>query len=481
MTDKPNDKKKMNDEIVFRIMKLEHLVKDIEDEVITFTHPSCFDDVKEAKDENALFVQCWTKSPETPAMWEIYAPNKQGIMIKQDIAFFNKYNDVNKDLVAEEKLFKSDTFSSEWRKIGYDYKDDPQNNNSIDPREQLFHKRKEYIYEQETRWVVDLRNLSWNPTYKEVGGKYERYPKIIITFSDGCYNRLLQLPFSKLKWSTLISEIIIDPRADDNFFRYATDLLKAKIQNPNLKIKRSTFWGKSDKLKETTNSEILQLYYYSEGRGDLVIQNLRDNTNENLKLRLLALHDLFLFSNQIAIDNNHLINEEEFKIMLKQKGGDVKLYLISYIILLTMSSILKVPIILTLKNITPLQSEILVKQMFFLVGTFLSNEHLISSSENKDFINGITKFWQSEKTRICNTYFNDWKTIYLELQVKINNPLASIRIDKSEMTKKNYSLFLENNLAHASFADIFITLDLKRFFKTITQPYFDSLKEEPKP
>ena len=44
-------------ETIYRIMKLEHLIDDIENEVITFTHPSSFDDATEYKDEDALFIK----------------------------------------------------------------------------------------------------------------------------------------------------------------------------------------------------------------------------------------------------------------------------------------------------------------------------------------------------------------------------------------------------------------------------------------
>ena len=259
MTDKPNDNKK-NDEIAYRIMKLEHLISDIENEVITFTHPSSFDDVKESKNDGALFVQCWTRSPETPAMWEVFAPDKQGIMIKQNRTTFDKWSKVMNISTVEERFFKHSTLNSYWRNIDYDY--DPENNDTLTQLEQLFHKRKEYNYEEETRWVIDLRNNSWTPSYKKNGNSYVKYPKMINKYVDGRYIRLLQLPFSKVEWSTIISEIIIDPRADDLFFRYATDLLNACITVTEVDIRRSTFWGKSSELKETTNSEILQLYYY---------------------------------------------------------------------------------------------------------------------------------------------------------------------------------------------------------------------------
>ena len=113
-------------EIVYRIMNLEHLIDDIKNEVITFAHPSCFEDVKESKDEGALFVQCWTRSPETPAMWEVFAPNKQGIMIKQDRAAFDRWSKVMSILTVKERFFKPSTFNSYWRNIDYDY--DTENN-----------------------------------------------------------------------------------------------------------------------------------------------------------------------------------------------------------------------------------------------------------------------------------------------------------------------------------------------------------------
>ena len=452
-------------EIVYRIMNLEHLIDDIKNEVITFAHPSCFEDVKESKDEGALFVQCWTRSPETPAMWEVFAPNKQGIMIKQDRAAFDRWSKVMSILTVKERFFKPSTFNSYWRNIDYDY--DTENNDTLTQLEQLFHKRKEYNYEEETRWVVDLSNLSWLPSYKKVGNSYIKYPKIINKYVNGRYIRLLQLPFSKIEWSTIISEIIIDPRADDHFFRYATDLLNACILVNEVDIKRSTFWEKSSELKETTNSEILQLYYYSKGREDLVIKNLRNNNStDDLKLRLFALHDLLLFDRIPPVYENNLLKENDLNVLLNEKSDNIEYYLMSYSILLAMYSVYRPNCFIINETTQHLQSQALVKQMFFLVGKALSHRDLIEKSQDANFINGIIKFWQREQRGIGNSYFEIWRTAYLNLDIQINNTTSSFSFNKQQSPPVSY-------------ADLTISLSTRTFLQTIMKPYFDSIKEEP--
>ena len=468
-------KKRLPMETVYRILKLEHLISDIENEVITFSHPSCFDDVTESKNDDALFAQCWTRKSETPAMWQVFAPDKQGIMIK-----FNpkKTTDSNKRIgkvFGKDVLFEPFQLNHHWRNIDYDYehyKENPQGS-----LEDLFHKREAYKYEEESRWVVDLRNHSWFPSYRKVGGTYKKFPKIISDYTDGCYKRFLQLPFSKQQWGALISEIIIDPRADKDFFRYATDLLKTTILSNDLIIKQSMFWGKGEELskneyeekqKKQNNSEILQLYYYSEGRKDLILHNLeKNNRKENLQLHLLALHDLLLFDDISKINNNILITEEEMNILLKEENKSFIPYLTSYSILVAMDTIRKTTIFnKELNDDNSIQAFRSVKQMFFLVNKFLFEIKLGDESQDDAFINKIISFWINQDYNTSKKYFNDWTKKYLDLPT--NKGVAGFENLKNSTLNSNYSLLV-------------LYSSINQFYKTITQPYFDSLKEEPKP
>ena len=477
LTGKNDDysKKRLPTETVYRIMKLEHLISDIKNEVITFTHPSCFDDVTESKDEDALFVQCWTRASETPAMWEVFAPDKQGIMIK-----FNPQKTIGNDkhivkVFGKNILFQPFQCNHDWRNMEYDYKPSEKERdekNPEDPLERLFHKREAYKYEEESRWVVDLRNHSWFPSCRNVGGQYEKFPKIISDYTNGCYKRFLQLPFSNYQWSLLISEIIIDPRADEDFFRYATDLLKATIIKHDLIIKQSTFWGNGEELskekyeekqKKQNSSEILQLYYYSEGRKDLIMHNLEiSNREENLQLYLLVLHDLLLFDNISKIDNDILIAEKEMIILLKEENKSFLLYLTSYSILVAMDIIRKTTIFnKELDDDNSKRAFQSVKQMFFLINKFLFDSHLGNGYQDDDFINEIISFWINQGSDTSKVYFNKWTKAYLELP--INN--SSTEFD-----------YLKNSTAIVDYSLIKQCLEIQKFHNTIIKPYFDSLK-----
>ncbi len=459
-------------ETVYRIMKLEHLIDDIENEVITFTHPSSFDDATEYKGEDALFIQCWTKSPETPAMWQVFAPDKQGIMIKFDPEETIIYNENLNKSVGLDFFFEPFQAKHDWRDIKYDYEYFIKNkmNKSQDTLELSFHKREAYYYEEESRWVVNLTNNSWLPSYRKVGARYEKYPKITSTYVNGVHKRFLQLPFTKDQWSSIISEIIIDPRADKDFLKYATDLLKATIIKHDLIIKQSTFWEKEkplSKLKtrnKKSNSEILQLYYYSEGRKDLIIKNLtRNKRKENIKLRLLALHDLLLLDDLTNIDYDIIMTEKEMDILLKWDNESIIPYIVSFSILVAMLSIRKSKN--SKPNLTFSDKQIfrLVKQMFFLVGSFLHNNAEIKLIKTSNFLSDIIHFWMVKNSTMSDTYFDEWRNIYLESQVKANREIR----------------FMNYNTIHSDCMHHTLYLETVTFYQTITQPYFDSLKEEP--
>ena len=447
---------------VYRIMKLEHLISDIDDEVITFTHPSCFHDVTESKEENALFAQCWTTEPATPAMWREYASDKQGIMIKFDCKPTDDDNKQNNST-----LFQPFFFNTHWHEIIYDYDIFKDSNDANDPLEQLFHKRKEYNNEKEYRWVADLRDLSWFPSYSKIGDKEMKFPKLISTYTDGCYKRFIQLPFSRYLWGNIISEIVIDPSADDNFFKYARDLLKAKIPNSSLKVTRSPFNNQKENLDDTTNSELQQLYNYSERQSGLTVEDLKmSNNNKNLKLYLFAIHDYLVFNSNQTIDKNYLIQEADITLLREEKSYGMFLYLTSYAVLETMMMIND--------HITGKNKEksyersipLLCQQMFEEIGRILNDEDIAEKTKDTHFINNITDFWINNNTDTSKHYYAQWINVFFKSQSNIHT--FGIKPE-------------DNNHELQRYRKTMTTKIIRDFYNTITQPYFDSLKEEPKP
>lgn len=130
--------------------------------------------------EEDLFGQCWSLDRESDALWRIYSPNKEGIVIKTTAQNFQLYKDIKFGVLAPIVYYKNlvETLielndSGQYRRYTGG-----------------FLKREEFKYEQEARLLV-LNNE------KLLGSKHEGTSHIKFEVD----------PFS------FIEEIIIDPRA----------------------------------------------------------------------------------------------------------------------------------------------------------------------------------------------------------------------------------------------------------------------------
>lgn len=450
-----DDKNKLPTTTVYRIIKLEHLVNDIKNEIITFAHSTTFDDVKESQKDNAFFIQCWTKEKESPMMWELYSKDKMGIMIKFDVEYFNNFD------IGLGNSFKPFMFDSYWRDITYEDKNIE--NENIEDLKYLFYKRKGYSYEDECRWVIDLRKASWFPIIKVINNKSERYPKIVTSYSDGKYKRLVQIPFKYDYWDRIISEIIIDPRANDDYFRYAKELLTVTFREKK-DIRRSNFWGNDEQIKDSNSDEITQLYYFSKGRFDLIINNLGNkNDIEALKMWLFYRHESLLPGDFNTPYLKIIIDDSKIDILLNENDMTINFYITSYLIM----HVIKVMYTATVWSHNHLFYEDmykLVEKMFTLMNDFLLYEFKIEKDITPDFINKIIKFWEKEGGQRILFYYNYWKETYLICQeniITMNTDISSLNI----ICPKNTQERLLSN-------------EIYNFIKIICQSSAESIKDK---
>lgn len=412
---------------LYRITRLEHLIDDLDNEVITFSHPTVFEDVKEYKELDSYFVQCWSKTYESPMMWGQYAKDHLGIMIKFDAEKYRyEYNILAQSL--KDYTFKPFPFDTYWRDIEYDYEEFEKNENN-DNLEYLFHKRKGYEYEYECRWVVDLNKNNYL-LIKNENNKEVIYPKIVSTFNNGKYYRFVKLPFKIDIWNLLISEIIIDPNANDDYFEYVYDQLSIRIK---AKIKRSNFNGKSENLNINNRAGLKKLYYLS---NDININTIEEDLNpisnsEDIKPYILLKHRKAL-QNSIEFQTLDAVIIDK---ILTSEDIISKFHLISYLILTTLKRICFQGDFIddeSKNNTINFCSErflIIINFSYDLIFEDIYNrsdkktldKHRKIFNDNKNIIKEICIFLLSNKN-IAMDYFYYWKNLYIEsLQTHLYN------------------------------------------------------------
>ena len=335
---------------VYRIFNLEYLLNDIDNETMTFSHPSSFDDIMEYKELDLLFVQSWSSGKDLPAMWEIYSKNKDCIMVKFDPNYFTS----KLPKFFSDDSFKPFPFPSYWRDIEYDLEEFEKEDS--DPLEYLFHKRSGYNYEQECRWVIDLRNHDWLPSTKNKNDKIEVYPKIIPHYSEGKYRRFIKVPFSKDAWKNFIHEIIIDPRANDDYFQYVKESFYHRmdifIDKKHPIIIRSSFEGKSETIDDThLSSDIIKLSLFSQenySKLDTIFESQKEISAYEMKLWLFYRHQVLLQYKNFSTPLNGFTSSLGYQIynelfdMQKDKdltGSIIRVYIISSLLLISLQYI----------------------------------------------------------------------------------------------------------------------------------------------
>lgn len=424
---------------LYRITKLEHLIDDLDNEVITFSHPTVFEDVKEYKELDSYFVQCWSKTYESPMMWGQYSKDHLGIMIKFDA---EKYREPIMPEESNDGIFKPFPFDSYWRDMEYDYEEFVKNENN-NKLEYLFHKRKGYEYENESRWVVDLNKNNYL-LIKNENNKKVIYPKIVSTFNNGKYYRFVKLPFKIDTWNLLISEIIIDPNANDDYFEYVYDQLSIRIK---AEIKRSSFNGKSEKLNINNMAGLKKLYYLSNNVNINAIEKELNpiSNSEDIKPYILLKHRKALENSIEFINLNKEIEviKEIMDQILTFEDLILKFHLISYLILTTLKRIYFSgqftdeesrnnainSYSINFLIIINFSYDLISEDPYSVYNKKIFDKDRKMVNENKNIIKEICIFLLLNK-KIAIDYFNHWKNLYL---TSLQNNLYNLECDLSAL------------------------------------------------
>lgn len=173
---------------------------------------------------DSLYGQCWTMKKETDALWRIYSPTKQAVIIKTKISKLAK-------ALSDSEALLDDRFDT-WRKaiapVEYFSKNKIQNvirqyltlalpdpNIAFDS---LFIKRSEFRHEHEVRIIIQKKGQPEDDYYKNGERKFVKLP---------------------IDPNDFIEEILLDPRINEsqkelysNIFRSAG--YNGKINKSNL-------------------------------------------------------------------------------------------------------------------------------------------------------------------------------------------------------------------------------------------------------
>lgn len=130
--------------------------------------------------------QCWTYERDSDAMWRIYSPDRQGIMIETRVDCFSGIQDLRDPVLAKVLYYSKDNYIEKRKQIS--------ENESYLFAGDMALKREAFKHENEVRLLVCLQ------AYKEIENPFE------ISYKDFVFDP-----------SVFIKSITFDPRADDWF------------------------------------------------------------------------------------------------------------------------------------------------------------------------------------------------------------------------------------------------------------------------
>ncbi len=121
---------------LFRYMSLAQFLSIIENEELVLKKVTLWEDTWEALDKqipvkkengeltyanctlaDSVVGQCWTYEKDSDAMWRIYSPDKQGVMIETKAKNFKIIKDLRLALLAKVKYFNNNNFISKNKEI----------------------------------------------------------------------------------------------------------------------------------------------------------------------------------------------------------------------------------------------------------------------------------------------------------------------------------------------------------------------------
>lgn len=204
---------------ISRIFKAQHLLDDLKNNTITFSHPSSFDDIWELQNEHLFFIQCWGIN-QNNASWEIYDRDKTGLRVVIDCYAF----DVNYKILGnilphyELRYMKVDYTKSdeEIEKLHQDILNlNPNQDNKKQILEFLQYKKKYYEFENELRFILVL----------DTKRKYLKDIELQTKWNNSLNRNTRILKIKPFQWKNIIQYIEINPLTPKRYKEYITEQL----------------------------------------------------------------------------------------------------------------------------------------------------------------------------------------------------------------------------------------------------------------
>lgn len=149
--------------------------------------------------------QCWTYEKDSDAMWRIYSPDRQGVMIETTVEQFQNIQDLDRAVLAKVIYFNEENFIEKRMEL--------QSNKSYKFVNDMALKREAFKHENEVRLLMCLAKNKNIPNYKEISVlgiriEPERFIKSITfdpradqwfvdTMKQYCVSRGFQCPIQK--------------------------------------------------------------------------------------------------------------------------------------------------------------------------------------------------------------------------------------------------------------------------------------------
>ncbi|AAP77396.1 hypothetical protein [Helicobacter hepaticus] len=219
---------------ISRIFQAEHLINDITNKEITFSHPSNFEDMWELQTNHLYFIQCWGIN-QTDYHWEMYGKNKTELKVVIDNVSFeinNMLKTINNPqkntTIRDSKYYLNYFLPYKSYFIGIDYSKsnedieslhreisnlDLNKNNKEKIIDFLSYKKPYYKFENEARIILDLDTKRT----KIDNLKIETY------WTSGKNTKLLKM--KNFYWINIINHIEIHPLATESYICYVKEKL----------------------------------------------------------------------------------------------------------------------------------------------------------------------------------------------------------------------------------------------------------------
>lgn len=219
------------DDHLYRYISLAQFISLIENQKLFLRKVKSWDDTWEAPDDQLPIImddgserygeslivtstvgQCWTYEKDSDAMWRIYSPDRQGIMIETDVDSFFEIDNLKRAVLAKVIYFNKSNYVKKRYEIT--------NNKSYRYAGDMALKREAFKHENEVRLLVCLQG------YCGIGNCWD-IP--VVGFG--------------INLSTFLKSITFDPRADDWF----VDAMKKYCQSKSLicPIGKSTLYERN--------------------------------------------------------------------------------------------------------------------------------------------------------------------------------------------------------------------------------------------